>query len=370
MSHPDSLLTVEQVSHSYHSEPVLRQVDLRIAAGEVVCLLGPSGCGKTTLLRCIAGLEPLRGGQISMADQVVSTPRRTLPPERRGVGMVFQDFALFPHKNVCDNVAFGLRGFARGQRDERVRETLKRVQAENLYDAWPHQLSGGQQQRVALARALAPQPRLMLMDEPFSGLDATLRRSLRHDARLLLKEVGIATLLVTHDGEEALQMADRVVLMNHGRIVLDGPPEEVWRNPIDVFSAAFFGDCSVIRAQVNDATVAVGPLRVPTPAGLMDGAAVDVVLRHTGLRLRPAGADDPPQTQVPVIDERFLGGRRQTVIAVEHQGQRLALTARHDNDQHYTAGQAVVPSLVPGGVFCFAADPDQPALNQATHERP
>ncbi|TVR14175.1 MAG: ABC transporter ATP-binding protein [Planctomycetota bacterium] len=350
------LLSVQQVSHAYTVEPVLRAVDLQIAAGEIVCLLGPSGCGKTTLLRCIAGLEGLRGGAIFIAGAEVSTARRTVPPERRGVGMVFQDFALFPHKNISDNVAFGLRGFRHEQRQQRVRETLKRVQAEELAQAWPHQLSGGQQQRIALARALAPQPRLMLMDEPFSGLDATLRRSLRHDARLLLKEVGIATLLVTHDGEEALQMADRVVLMNQGRIVLDGPPETVWRNPVDAFSASFFGDCTTIRATVRDGAVRVGPLSIPGPEGAEDGAPMDVVLRHTGLRLRPASPQDSDESRVPVIDERFLGGRRQTDIAIEHHGQRLALTARHDNDQHYTVGQSVVPSLVPGGVFCFPGD--------------
>ncbi|TVR45707.1 MAG: ABC transporter ATP-binding protein [Planctomycetota bacterium] len=346
-------LVVSGAHHAYGATPVLHGIDLCIQPGEIVCMLGPSGCGKTTLLRCVAGLEPLLSGTITLAGEEVSRCGHCVPPEQRGVGMVFQDFALFPHRDVRANVAFGLRGLSRSDAAQRINETLARVRAADLIDAWPHQLSGGQQQRVALARALAPRPRLMLMDEPFSGLDATLRRSLRDDARLLLKDVGIATLMVTHDGEEALQMADRIVLMNHGKMVLDGPPERVWRHPVDVFSATFFGDCSTTQGVVNDGGVRIGPLVVPAD-GLADGTPVTVVIRHTALRLRPMQGDASSTRLAEVIDERFLGGRRQTVVAIRHRGERLLLTSRHDNYHHFRRGEKVEMELAESGVFCFA----------------
>lgn len=344
-------LVVDGVHHSYGSTPVLHGVRLCIRPGEIVCLLGPSGCGKTTLLRCVAGLEPLRQGRIILAGEEVASPGQNLPPEKRGVGMVFQDFALFPHRNVQANVSFGLRGLSRQEARERVQATLQRVRAADLIDSWPHQLSGGQQQRVALARALAPQPRLMLMDEPFSGLDASLRRSLRDDARLLLKEVGIATLMVTHDGEEALQMADRIVLMNAGRMVLDGPPEQVWRHPVDAFSATFFGDCCSIEGQVSNQQVQIGPLSVAAE-GMPEKSPVTVVIRHTALQLSPL-PEGSTEASAEVLDERFLGGRRQTVVAIQHRGERLLLTSRHNNDQHFHRGDAVALRLDAQGVFCF-----------------
>lgn len=345
-------LRVSDLHHAYGSAHILHGIGLTIEAGEIVCLLGPSGCGKTTLLRCVAGLEGLRGGSVEIAGDVVSTPAKCLPPERRGVGMVFQDFALFPHKNVRDNVAFGLKGMGRTDANARVRECLAQAKAEDLINSWPHTLSGGQQQRVALARALAPKPRLMLLDEPFSGLDATLRRALRDDARLLLKDLQMGTLMVTHDGEEALQMADRIILMNKGDVVLDGPPEEVWRHPVDVFSATFFGDCTQIAGVVQQSAVRVGPLMIEARS-IPDGTEVDVVLRHSGLRLTKALPGEDATNTCKVIDQRFLGGRRQTIIETRHRGERLLLTSRHDNVQHYQRGDRVSPALGTSGVFVF-----------------
>ena len=223
------------------------------------------------------------------------------------------DFALFPHKNVRDNVAFGLKGMGRSAATDRVRECLAQAKAADLITAWPHTLSGGQQQRIALARALAPRPRLMLMDEPFSGLDATLRRALRDDARLLLKDLQMGTLMVTHDGEEALQMADRIMLMDRGKVVLDGPPEQVRRHPVDVFSATFFGDCTQLQGIALSGVVRVGPIALPAE-GLEEGAAVDVVIRHSGLRLKKALPGEDASSTCTVVDQRFLGGSRQTII--------------------------------------------------------
>jgi iron(III) transport system ATP-binding protein len=341
-------LRVSNLHHAYGSAHILHGIGLTIEPGEIVCLLGPSGCGKTTLLRCVAGLEGLRAGSVEIAGEVVSSPKKIVPPESRGVGMVFQDFALFPHKNVRDNVAFGLKGLKRAEATERVRECLTAAKAADLIDSWPHKLSGGQQQRIALARALAPKPRLMLMDEPFNGLDTTLRDSLRDDARLLLKELKMATLMVTHDGEEALKMADRIILMNKGGVVLDGPPEQVWHNPVDTFSATFFGDCTELTAVAQDGMVRVGPLAIQAD-DFQDGAEVSVVLRHNGLRLKKALPDEAASATCKVIDTRFIGGRRQSVIETHHRGERVLLTSHHDNLYHYEVGEQVSVSLTPGG---------------------
>ena len=212
------MLSIEGVSHAYGAVQALNTIDLHVAPGEVVCLLGPSGCGKSTLLRLAAGLEPLQQGQVKLAGQVVADARGSLPPERRRVGMVFQDFALFPHLTVSQNIAFGLTDLSTADQQDRARQWGERIGMAEFLDAFPHTLSGGQQQRVALARALAPGPRLVLMDEPFSGLDVTLRDRLRDTTLALLKETGVATVLVTHDPDEAMRMADRIGVRRSGQV--------------------------------------------------------------------------------------------------------------------------------------------------------
>ena len=202
----------------YHQQTVVNDLSLTLAAGEIACLLGPSGCGKTTTLRAIAGLEPVTSGSISILGKTVSGPHQQLPPNQRGLGMVFQEHALFPHLTVADNVAFGLRHQSRSQRQERVQACLQRVRLGGLDQRYPHELSGGQQQRVALARALAPQPALLLLDEPFASLDLDLRRSLAQELGDILRQEKVTTLLVTHDQEEAFALADRVGVMQQGQI--------------------------------------------------------------------------------------------------------------------------------------------------------
>ncbi len=280
-------LRVAGVSHRYGAREILHDIDLTIGAGEIVCLLGPSGDGKTTLLRLVSGLEPLQTGQISIAGRTVAGNGADLPPEARSVGFVFQDYALFPHMNVADNVAFGLRHVPAAERRQRVAEALARVAMDRFADAWPHTLSGGQQQRVALARALAPRPAVLLLDEAFASLDARLRAQVRDDTLHVLQQTGVACLMVTHDAEEAMFMGDRIVLLQGGRVAQLGAPEDLYLRPASRFVADFLGE--VNRLPV---TVAGGSADTPfgrLPAQLPDGPA-EALIRPEGLRLAEIGA--------------------------------------------------------------------------------
>jgi iron(III) transport system ATP-binding protein len=293
-------LFIENISHSYGGRRVVHGVTLAVPPGELVCLLGPSGCGKTTTLRIAAGLERPDKGRVTLNCQLVSGDGIHLPPEARNVGFLFQDYALFPHLDVAANVAFGLDGLAKPARRERVMEMLRQVGMEAYAEAWPHQLSGGQQQRVALARALAPKPRLMLLDEPFSGLDKRLRDQVRDETLHVLKNSGVSTLMVTHDPEEAMFMADRIALMKDGRIEQMGPPEQLYLAPRTPFVASFFGEVNLISALVRDGQVATPFGPVPAP-GLRDGQA-ELLIRPEALALHPdaAGAAE-------VLAARMLG---------------------------------------------------------------
>jgi len=296
-------LRLQGVSHSFDSIRALADVSIAVVPGELVCLLGPSGCGKSTLLRVAAGLEPLQKGSIVLDGCAVAEPGYAVPPERRGVGLVFQDYALFPHLDVADNVAFGLAGMDSGARAARVRETLESVGMLDSLHAWPHTLSGGQQQRVALARALAPRPRVVLMDEPFSGLDARLRESIRDDTLHVLKRSGAATLMVTHDPEEAMFMADRIAVMREGSIEQDDVPLRVYGEPATAFVARFFGQLNEIATRIagGNAPTPFGPVSAP---GFADGAKVRVLVRPEGLRLR---ADPDAACPAKVLAARLLG---------------------------------------------------------------
>src|SRR5919202_2707531 len=246
--------------------------------------LRPSGDGKTTLLRLVAGLEPVQAGRIELGGIVVGEPGREVPPEQRHVGFVFQDYALFPHLTVAENVAFGLTRLPRGERGWAVTEALARVGLETYASAYPHMLSGGQQQRVALARALAPRPQVVLLDEAFASLDARLREQVRDDTLHVLQTAGIPALIVTHDAEEAMFMADRIALMREGRVVQVGTPQALYLRPADPFVATFLGEVNRMPALVRDgrAETAIGRLSAP-PACRADGLA-EVLLRPEGLR--------------------------------------------------------------------------------------
>jgi len=305
MSTPN--LRLERISHWYGRLQAVSDVSLSVHPGELVCLLGPSGCGKTTVLRVAAGLESLQAGRVLLDEASVADGAGEVPPEDRSVGLVFQDYALFPHLTVRRNVMFGLRGLPKAERRRRAETTLRQVGMAESAECYPHMLSGGQQQRVAVARALAPKPRVMLLDEPFSGLDVTLRHQVRDETLHVLKESGAATLMVTHDPEEAMFMADRVALMRDGHLEQVGPPPDLYNAPASRFVASFFGDVNRIPAVVHKGGVTT-PLGTLDAGRFTEGTPVEVLVRPEALRLQPlgAGAADAAAS-ARVLTARLLG---------------------------------------------------------------
>ncbi|MGB0712247.1 MAG: ABC transporter ATP-binding protein [Gammaproteobacteria bacterium] len=280
-----SLLTLSGIHHAFGDLAVLHDVSLEVQPGQVTSLLGPSGCGKSTLLRIAAGLETLQAGVVRIGDKTVADSRHSAPPETRGVGMVFQDYALFPHLSVMDNILFGVKG-GRAERREWATRSLEKIGLSDAARRYPHVLSGGQQQRVALLRALAARPRVLLMDEPFSGLDVTLRARVRDETLDILREEGVAALMVTHDPEEAMILSDRILVMNGGRIVQSGTPGEIYWHPADAFVAGLFGTLNRLTAVVENGRVST-PLGVLEAPGIPDGRTVEVMFRPAALRLSP-----------------------------------------------------------------------------------
>ncbi|MEM7090776.1 MAG: ABC transporter ATP-binding protein [Pseudomonadota bacterium] len=280
---PSPRLEIRNLTRRYEGRLVVDDISLSIQAGQVTCLLGPSGCGKSTTLRMIAGVDMQDSGEIYVDGKLVCDTNYRVPPERREIGLMFQDFALFPHLSVAENVKFGLKG-SKEEQDRRANELLERVDLTRHVTAFPHELSGGEQQRVALARALAPRPRIMLMDEPFSGLDNRLRDGIRDDTLRLLKEENTAVLLVTHEPEEAMRMADEIALMRRGQIVQHGAPYNVFTRPVDKAAVAFFSDVNVLESQVNGA-LAETPFGQFLAPGLPDGTNVDIVFRPQHVKL-------------------------------------------------------------------------------------
>ncbi len=313
MSDVPPRLDVRNLTRRFDGRAVVDDVSFEVPAGQVTCLLGPSGCGKSTTLRMIAGVERQDSGAVLVEGRVVADATRHTPPEKRSIGLMFQDFALFPHLTVAQNVAFGLNGDKAAQR-QRVGSLLERVGLAGFADKPPHQLSGGEQQRVALARALAPQPRIMLMDEPFSGLDNRLRDDIRDATLEILKEENAAVVLVTHEPEEAMRMADEIALMRDGRIVQKGAPYNIYNAPKDRAAAAFFSDINVIRGRVQGALTETPFGEFLTP-GQPDGTEVDIVFRPQHLRIdfdrqgrgpNPTASDGVPARGL-VRRARFMG---------------------------------------------------------------
>jgi iron(III) transport system ATP-binding protein len=321
-----AILELDDVSKAYGSVDAARQLALTVEPGELVTLIGPSGCGKSTLLRLVAGLERPSSGRVQIDGVTVAGPRSWVPPERRRVGLVFQDHALFPHLDVARNVAFGLDRMSRRDRSARVEEVLGLVRLGHLATRYPHELSGGEQQRVALARALAPRPAVVLLDEPFSSLDETLRAQVRADTVAVLRATGSTALLVTHDQTEALSVGDRVVVMRGGRIEQDDTPVRVFETPSTRFVASFMGDAAFLPAHVKDAllTCEIGVVSTVPGWGQCD-VDVDVVLRPHEVALR-AAADG-------------LG----EVVAVEYHGAFVLHTVR-------LPSQSVIQSWQPHSV--------------------
>ena len=328
---PDGVV-VEHVSHAYDGKPVLEDVSLEVCSREIVTLLGPSGCGKTTMLRLIAGLEELQKGRISLDGRVLADGNVNVPPEQRSASLLFQDFALFPHLTVIDNVIFDQVGMV------------------DYADVYPHQLSGGQQQRVALARARGPRPRLMLMDEPFSSLDTTLRRQVRDVVLWVLQNSVSATLMVTHDPEEAMFMSDRIAVIEAGRIVQMGSPQNLYHAPESSFVLGFFGEVNSFVGVVSQGHVEtpLGPIRA---RGMQDGMRAEVCIRAEGMRL------DPESTlRGTVLTARMVG--RQTLLhldLISGEGEPVHIHARLNDLVAPVLGDRVGLAVDPQQVFVFPA---------------
>lgn len=330
-----SAVQLAGVTKAYGPTTVLQGVDLALAPGELVCLLGPSGCGKTTALRCIAGLEGVSDGRILIGDRDVTD----VPVNRRDIGMVFQQYSLFPHLTVARNVEFGLsmRKVPQTDRRARISEILEIVGLTHLSERFPHELSGGQQQRVALARALVTRPRALLLDEPLSALDAKVRVRLREQIRAIQTELGITTVFVTHDQEEALAISDRVAVMEGGRIAQLGRPEELYRRPVSPFVADFVGLSNRIEGMIEGDRVVVRGASLPVipSAAAQEGSRVTVYVRPEHVLL---GATESGSTEALVVSSGFLGAIRRTVVQL-NDGSTIA--SQHGSEAVFRAGDRV-----------------------------
>lgn len=319
-------LQIANISKTFAGRRVVDDVSLSVMPGQVTCLLGPSGCGKSTTLRIIAGVEMQDSGTIHVDGSLVCDTVFRVPPEGRSIGLMFQDFALFPHLSVAQNVAFGLKT-GKAEATARVVDLLAKVGMSRHIDAYPHELSGGEQQRVALARALAPRPRIMLMDEPFSGLDDRLRDDIRDETLAVLKDEGTAVLLVTHEPGEAMRMADEIALMRDGQIVQRGAPYHIYNAPRDQKAAAFFSDVNVICGKVHGALTDT-PFGQFLAPGVPDGTDVDIVIRPQHLKIdfdRDGRGPNPTPTEgTPargiVKRARFMGSESLVEFKMDYDG--------------------------------------------------
>jgi iron(III) transport system ATP-binding protein len=326
-------VSLRGVSKSFGALRAVREVSLEIERGELMAVLGPSGCGKTTLLRTIAGFERPDAGSVVVGDEVVAGSGRFVPPERRRIGMVFQDYALFPHLTVRANVAFGLAARPRDERDPVTLRTLELVGLQHKADRYPHELSGGERQRVALARAMAPGPALVLLDEPFSSLDASLRAGLRREVELILRDAEATALLVTHDQEEALSLADRLAVMREGRIVQVGAPEEVYVRPASRWAAQFVGEVNVLSGVAHGSGVEteLGVFDLRAPAS----GSVHVAVRPEQLELR---ADHDGNAEV--VAREFRG--HDVLYRLRHEAGRVVLVQLPSLELHEVGARVFV----------------------------
>lgn len=332
----ESLLELYKISCSYNSQTVVKDLSLHLTSGMLCSLLGPSGCGKTTVLRAIAGFQTLDAGEIRLDGQAISTAEVMLPPEKRGVGMVFQDYALFPHLNLKKNIAFGLKDHSNSKQRTESERLLEVVGLAGYGDRYPHELSGGQQQRVALARALAPQPKLLLLDEPFSNLDVDLRERLATDVRDILKDQGAAAIFVTHDQHEAFVMGERVGVMNQGRILQWDTPFNLYHEPADPFVADFIGQGRFLSGHlVEPDTVETmfGRIVGNRAYGWPRGSRVEILLRPDDVQLEEQG-----EIRAEIARKAFRGAETLYTLKLPNRGELLSIMpSRYD----FAVGQQI-----------------------------
>lgn len=339
-------ISFEDVSYKVGDLEILHNVSFTLLPGEITCLLGPSGCGKTSLLRLAAGVSKPSSGRILIDGKEVAGPSRFTPPEKRNVGLMFQDFALFPHMSVIDNVAYGLYALTRKEALDISLRALERVGLAKYCNVFPHGLSGGEQQRVALARAIVPRPQVMLLDEPFSGLDQRLRETIRTETLALLRETRATCIFVTHDPAEALEISDRILFMRGGRLAQVGKPEELYHHPIDVSAARFFSDLNEIDARVSKGFVET-PFGRFVAEGFEEGAKVTVMIRPHAIR-RARGVDG---VEGFVRERRFLGDMAR--LEINFNGVDQPITAIVSGADHVEQGESARFVIAQDGILIF-----------------
>ena len=344
------MLDFRHIVHAYNGKPSIEDVSFSIERGEVVTLLGPSGCGKTTMLRLAAGLETPRDGEIWLDGKLVSDATHIVPPEDRGIGYMFQDYALFPHLSVLENVVFGLKekGSAAMRRGLDV---LSETDLEALADSYPHELSGGQQQRVALARALAPKPSVILLDEPYVGLDSRLRERIRDQMLHVLKASETAALMVTHDAEEAMFMSDHIVVLRGGQVQQTGRPVNLYCQPNSAFVAEFFGEVNQIEGVVTNGKIETVLGTFAAPDSCSDGQDVQIVIRYEALNIEP----DSAGANAEVMEARLLGRASLIHLSVPTGTDELHLHARVPGLNSLPSGSQVRITVDPSQAFVFPA---------------
>ncbi len=339
-------IVFESVSYAVGDFPILHGLSFTLLPGEIICLLGPSGCGKTSLLRLAAGVSRPTSGRILIDGIEVAGKSKFVPPEKRNVGLMFQDFALFPHMSVIENVAYGLYALNRKEALQVSLRALERVGLAEYRDVFPHGLSGGEQQRVALARAIVPRPQVMLLDEPFSGLDQRLRETIRTESLALLRETRATCIFVTHDPAEAMEISDRILFMRGGRLVQVGKPEDLYHKPIDVAAARFFSDLNEIEGRVSNGWVDT-PFGRFSAAGFTDGAHVTVMVRPHAIR-RARGNDG---VEGYVRERRFLGDMAR--LEINFNGLDQPISAIVSGTDHVAQGETARFVIANDGILIF-----------------
>lgn len=335
-----SQLRLEQVAIRYGQITAVHAVNLQVKQGQIACLLGPSGCGKTTLLRAIAGFEHLSHGSISLNGELLSSAQHTLATEQRKIGMVFQDYALFPHLSIAENIRFGIRKHTRKAQEQRIKELLELVSLAGYERRYPHELSGGQQQRIALARALAPKPALLLLDEPFGSQDTELRENLAREVREILKQEGITALLVTHDQHEAFAMADEIGVLQSGCLQQWGSAYELYYQPQNAFVACFIGQGSLLAGKLQDGKIltSLGELAYSSYENLLD-TEVAVLIRPEHVKLNPNASQ-----HAIITSKVFRGNEYLYNLKLNEQENLLALAS---SEVFYSVGEQVGLELEP-----------------------